>query len=216
MLIDQVKAAAFKVQLVRQITEGNSLDVFICVRSLIEHRALVVWLPREIGVSLNALGGELKAGNPLPLNAEGIEQPLANFLTVHAKGTKEEQRSWVIREHGGVRTAWLNLSRIVKSAFPEGDRMRKLYDLASAAIHGRSGRGSDLVLDASRATLQARRLRHGKSIKSLRGHHHLHPSVLGRERVGGVLQPLLARAARRTAASPFDAVSRRSVRAAAV
>jgi hypothetical protein len=34
--------------------------------------------------------------------------------------------------------------------------MRGRYALASAAIHGRSGRGSELVLDVSGVTMQAR------------------------------------------------------------
>ena len=55
MLLDQVKAAAFKAQLIRQITQGNSLGALLCVRSLIEHRALAAWLPQEVGVSLDTL-----------------------------------------------------------------------------------------------------------------------------------------------------------------
>jgi hypothetical protein len=61
MALDEVKAAAFKTQLVRQITQGNTLGALLCVRSLIEHRALAIWLPQEMVVSLESLAGELRA-----------------------------------------------------------------------------------------------------------------------------------------------------------
>jgi hypothetical protein len=52
MQLDQIKAGAFKTQLLRQITQDNNLGILLCVRSLIEHRALAVWLPQEIGLAL--------------------------------------------------------------------------------------------------------------------------------------------------------------------
>jgi hypothetical protein len=158
MLIDQVKAAAFKTQLVRQITQGNSLGILLCVRSLIEHRALAVWLPQKVGVSLDVLASEGEAGKPLPQNAAGVEVSLAKFLAAQAKDSKEQQRSWVMNERGGVRTVWLNAGKIVEVAFPVDDRFRTLYALASAAIHGRSGRGIELMLDAAGAATHERRI----------------------------------------------------------
>jgi hypothetical protein len=59
MLIDRVKAAAFKAQLVRQVVQGNSLASLLCVRSLIEHRALAVWLPNQVGASLDAVAAQV-------------------------------------------------------------------------------------------------------------------------------------------------------------
>jgi hypothetical protein len=156
ILIDQVKAAAFKTQLVRQVAQGNSVGALLCVRSLIEHRALAVWVPQKLGISLDALAGDLRAATPLPEIAADVEQPLANFLAAQAKGSKEEHRSWVTVEHGGVRTAWLNLSKIVETAFPVDDRFRTLYALASAAMHGRYGRGRDLMLNSAEVATQAR------------------------------------------------------------
>jgi hypothetical protein len=85
MLLDEVKAAAFKTQLARQIAQGNSLGILLCVRSLIEHRALASWLPATITTSLSSLAGQLQAGTPLPQNAAGVEQPLANFLLINAR-----------------------------------------------------------------------------------------------------------------------------------
>ncbi len=158
VLIDQVKAAAFKTQLVRQVTEGNGIGAWLCVRSLIEHRALVVWLPQEVGVSLDAMAGELRAATHLPESATDVELPLAKFLVAQAKGSKEEQRSWAMSERGGIRTAWLNLSNIVEAAFPADDRFRTLYALASAAMHGRSERGIDLILNSRKLTTRARRI----------------------------------------------------------
>jgi len=158
MLLDQLKAALFKTQLVRQIAQGNGLGVMLCVRSLIEHRALVVWLPQKIAASLDALAGSLQAANPLPQIAAEVEQPLVNFLIAQAKESNEERRSWVIDERGVVRTAWLNLSNVIEAAFPKNDRFRTLYAIASATMHARSGRGSDLLLSASNVRMQARRI----------------------------------------------------------
>lgn len=158
MLIDQVKAAAFKTQLVRQVTQGNSIGAWLCARSLIEHRALAVWLPQEVNTSLNAMAGELRASAHLPENAAEVEAPLVKFLAAQAKGSKEEQRSWVMSERGSIRTARLDLSKIVEAAFPTNDRFRALYALTSAAVHGRSVRGIDLVLNSREVTAHARRV----------------------------------------------------------
>jgi hypothetical protein len=158
MLLDQVKAAAFKTQLVRQVTQGNSLGAWLCVRSLIEHRAFAVWLPQELGSSLDALTVELRAYNSLPERAAEVEKSLAKFLAAQASRSKEEQRSWVVSERGGVRTVYPNLTTIVQRAFPESDRFRVLYALASAVMHGRSVRGVELALAGAKMTLQARRV----------------------------------------------------------
>jgi hypothetical protein len=80
------------------------------------------------------------------------------FLAAQAKGSKEDQRSWVVSERGGIRTAWLNLTKIVEMAFPGDDKFRTLYALASAAMHGRSVRGVDLVLDSGREKADARQI----------------------------------------------------------
>jgi hypothetical protein len=158
MLLDQVKAGAFKTQLVRQVAQGNSLGAWLCVRSLIEHRAFAVWLPQELGSSVDALTVELRAHNPLPERAAEVEKSLAKFLAAQANRSKEEQRSWVVSERGGVRTVHPNLSTIVQRAFPESDRFRVLYALASAVMHGRSVRGVELALASAKMTLQARRV----------------------------------------------------------
>jgi hypothetical protein len=156
MLIDQAKAAAFKVQLVRQMVQGNSLAALLCVRSLIEHRALAVWLPNQVGGSLDAVAAEIKAAGILPHPASQAETALANFLAGQGKETKEERRAWILTAQGSVRVAWLNLRNIVEAAFPGDDRLRKLYALSSAAMHARSCRSIDLLLRAPETTTSAR------------------------------------------------------------
>lgn len=156
MLIDQAKAAAFKVQLVRQVVQGNSLAALLCVRSLIEHRALAVWLPNQVGGALDAVAAEIKAAGILPHSASQAETALANFLAGQGRETKEERRPWIVTAQGTVRVAWLNLRSIVEAAFPGDDRFRKLYALSSAAMHARSYRGIDLLLRAAETTTSAR------------------------------------------------------------
>ena len=158
MLIDQAKAAAFKAQLVRQVVQGNSLAALLCVRSLIEHRALAVWLPSKVGELLDGVAAHIQAAGTLPQPASQAETALANFLAGQGKETKEEQRAWIMSEQGGVRVAWLNLGKIMEAAFPREDGLHKLYDLSSAAMHGRSCRGVDLLLRAPDITTYARRV----------------------------------------------------------
>ncbi|TPJ73053.1 hypothetical protein [Mesorhizobium sp. B2-7-1] len=149
MLIDRAKAAALKVQLVRQIVQGNSLAIPLCVRSLIEHRALAVWLPAKIGSALDTAATEIQADRLLPEFGRQAETALANFLASQGKETREERRAWIMSEQGGVRVAWLNLKNIVEAAFGENDRFHKLYALSSAAMHARSCRGMDFLLRAA-------------------------------------------------------------------
>jgi hypothetical protein len=156
ILLDQLKAGAFKIQIVRQITRGNCLGILLCVRSLIEHRALVAWLPNELGGSLDVMAKGLEAAASLPDSAVEVAQPLANFLSVHAGRGVEDQRSWVVNENGGTRTAWLRLDKIVKAAFAEEDRLHKFYALASAAMHSRSQRGCELVFNYENEIINAR------------------------------------------------------------
>jgi hypothetical protein len=156
VLLDQMKAAAFKAQLIRQVTQGNVLGALLCVRSLIEHRALAVWLPQEVGLSLDALAGELRAASPLPDTTAEVERALAKFLSVHSHGSNEAQRSWVAQESGSVRTVRLNLGEIAQAAFLEEDRFHTFYALASAAMHGRSARGFELALNSESQTMYAR------------------------------------------------------------
>jgi hypothetical protein len=156
MLIDRAKAAAFKTQLVRQVVQGNSLAALLCIRSLIEHRALAVWLPGQVGASLDAIAAQIQAAGTLPEPARQAEIALARFLAGQGRDTQEERRAWIMSEQGGVRVAWLNLGNIVEAAFPGDDRFPKLYALASAAMHARSCRGIDLLLRAANLTTYAR------------------------------------------------------------
>lgn len=158
MLLDQAKAAAFKVQLVRQVVQGNSLAALLCVRSLIEHRALAVWLPNQVGTSLHSVAAQIQAAGKLPQSAGLAETALAKFLAGQGKQTKEERRAWIMTEQGDVRLAWLNLRNIVDAAFAGDDRFRRLYALSSAAMHARSCRGIDLLLRAADMTNYARRV----------------------------------------------------------
>lgn len=158
MLIDQTKAAAFRVQLVRQLVQENPIAVWLCARSLIEHRALAVWLPDQLRSSLDTVASDLKAAGPLPDNAADIAQPIANFLAAQAMKSSEDQRAWVMEERGGVRTAWLNLGAVVGGSFAKDDRLQVIYALASAVMHGRLDRGQDLILNLAGARRNANHL----------------------------------------------------------
>jgi hypothetical protein len=66
MLLDQVKAAAFKMQTIRQIVAGNHLGILLCLRSLVEHRAVAGWLAKRLGEAWETLGKRARLHAPLP------------------------------------------------------------------------------------------------------------------------------------------------------
>ncbi len=111
--------------------------------------ALAIWLPNQIGISLDELATYAKAGENLPEAATKVEQPLANFLAGQTKHTHEDRRAWVMEKNGKVRQTWLNLSNIISSAFGEDSAYQQRYDLASAVLHSREARGSQLLLNAA-------------------------------------------------------------------
>lgn len=145
--IDQIKAEAFRVQLVRQIEQENPIGVWLCVRSLIEHRALIVWVSNQVGLGIDAIVPNLKASTDLPDMSSNIIQPITNFLAAQAAKSKEDKRAWVMEEKGVVRTAWLNLKVVVEGGFSKDDRLHTIYALASAVLHGRLDRGISLSRD---------------------------------------------------------------------
>ncbi|MDV7144756.1 hypothetical protein R3X27_18905 [Tropicimonas sp. TH_r6] len=156
VLLDLTKASAFKKQLVRQVEKGNVIASWLCVRSLVEHRALVRWLPKQIGPSLDKLAEEVQASSPLQAEATKISQTLANFLVTQAKYSEETSRAWALDHCGDVRTSWLNLENVVDAAFDEEDRFRGFYDLSSAVMHGRSARGLELLKTPEKSVYLAR------------------------------------------------------------
>ena len=104
MMLGQVKEAAFRTQLLRQITVGNTLGILLCVRSLIEIRAFSVWVAREFGLSLGNLAARLQVKNPLPSrDAKSLDECLATFLAFQGKDREEFQESWVMHEDGVAR-----------------------------------------------------------------------------------------------------------------
>jgi hypothetical protein len=153
--LDRVKSGTFKSQIVRQIAQGNSIASWICLRSLIEHNALITWLPQQVGESLDDLASAAEAGKGLPERASVLQQSLANFLAGQAKGTQEIQRAWVLKQEGGIRVAWLRLENVVASAFAQNEGFLLTYDLGSGVLHGRKCRGLELMLSETSLRMSA-------------------------------------------------------------
>jgi len=127
--------------------EGNGLGIWLCVRNLIEHRAMALSLPEKIKSTLDLLADDLRAAEPLPQNASYVEQLLMNALIHQSRNTAEARRAWTLREgRSDGMTTWLNLDNMI-AAFSEEDRIRTLYALGSAAMHGRTYRGQDVMRD---------------------------------------------------------------------
>jgi hypothetical protein len=74
MLLDEIKAASFKVQLLRQIVYGNPIAILLCVRSLIEHNAVVKWLVKRLDSQWEEIGKRVKPAEKLPPHAGKLEE----------------------------------------------------------------------------------------------------------------------------------------------
>lgn len=128
-----------------------------CWENTDDREAINQALPRAVGTAFDAVAGEVSAARPLPEESATIAKPLANFLAAQARESDEERRVWAVEEvGGGPRAAWLKLEGILKLAFQEGDFFHKFYAVTSAAMHGRTLRGVDLVVDHKRTLAGAR------------------------------------------------------------
>jgi hypothetical protein len=104
------------------------------------------------------MAAQIQACGAFPQSAGGVETAVTKFLAGQGKETKEERRAWIMTEQGKVRSARLNLRKVVEEAFPGDDWFRRLYAISSAAMHARSFRGADLLLRSSPMTTYARRV----------------------------------------------------------
>ena len=142
--LNEVKVASFKAQLVRQIVANNPLGMFLCVRSLIEHKAVANWLVGRLGSQWNEIGKRVMPAENLPPHSTKLEEALAKFLT-GTMGSAENELPWTMREVHGRWTIHLSLPDIVQGAFKSADKFQQVYNIASAALHGRIYRGFDLL-----------------------------------------------------------------------
>jgi len=145
MTLDEMKVASFKAQLVRQTVSRNPLGIMLCVRSLIEHKAVAIWLVKRLGSQWTEIGKRMKPGGDLPTHAAKLEEALAKFLG-GTMGSAEAVLPSTKQEMHGSRRLHLSLPDIVSGA----DLFRQLYDIASAALHGRIYRGLDLLPETAR------------------------------------------------------------------
>ena len=144
LCLEEVKSAALKTQLIRQTVSRNPLGILLCLRSLIEHRAVAEWPVRYLKFEWAEIGKRVKPGKDLPSHAETLERALARFLA-GTKNSVEASLPWTNREINGRWTLHLSLPDAVDRAFKKDDLRRVIYDIASATLHGRSYRGLDLL-----------------------------------------------------------------------
>jgi hypothetical protein len=146
LLFDDMKAAAARAQLVRQLTIGNPIGIHLCVRSLIEHRAVRDVLLNRLGKAWDSTAVRARPGSPLPEQASGLDRQLGKFLA-STKGSAEYPAPWSMTEEEGRRVVSVNVMAAVAEAFPPNGSFRSIYDLTSAVIHGRQCRGVDLATE---------------------------------------------------------------------
>jgi hypothetical protein len=138
----EIKVSSFKAQLARQTVSGNPLGILLCMRSLLEQKAIAVWLVNCLESLWAETGKRVKPADNLPLQAKNFEEALARFLA-GTKGTAEGERPWAARMGS------LSLPDKLKSAFKSADQFRLFYDIASSALHGRIYSGLDLLAQTS-------------------------------------------------------------------
>ena len=144
--VDRVKISAFKAQLLRQIVSGNVLGIWLCVRSLVEHTAVINWLNKRLHKLWIEIGKRAKPESGLPTQATHMAEALAKFLT-GTKGSMEDMRPWTMREYHGRWAVNLRLHDIVEEGIEPTDRLRQFYAVSSSALHGRTYRGRDLLIE---------------------------------------------------------------------
>ena len=156
MLISKVKEAAFKTQLLRQITLGNPVGIMLCVRTFIEHRAFAVHLTRELQGLMKNLADKVRASEQLPGDAVELGEHIVKFLAFQGRRRIEDQRSWAKRGGVAVQPSKPKFEEIMRSAFSADDQIHVLYALGAAAIHGRSMRGFQVANNIEEQALHAR------------------------------------------------------------
>ncbi len=147
--LHEVKLASFKAQLVRQIVSDNPLGISLCIRSLLEHKAVAQWLVSRLGAQWEEIGKRVKRGAELSTHSTNLEEALARFLT-GTLGSVEGDEPWAMREMHGRWTVHLSLPDIVNGGFAPVDRFKQIYNIASATLHGRIYRGIDLLTQGTR------------------------------------------------------------------
>lgn len=149
MTLDDLKFASLKTQLVRQTVSRNPLGILLCVRSLIEHKAVASWLVKRLGSQWIEVGKRVKPAKDLPSHSAQLQETLAKFLA-GTKGSAEDALPWTKREVRGRWTLHLGLPDVLSVAFEPTDGYRDFYAIASAGLHGRLFRGLDLLSQATR------------------------------------------------------------------
>jgi hypothetical protein len=148
LLIHEIKEASFKAQLVRQLAQRNALAIELCVRSLIEHRAMVVILPGRLAGKWIEAANRFLPGASVPQSIQDMDNTIAKLLAGRRR-SEEPLLPFAIREDGKNITVSISLPTLVAGAFGKSSAISKGYDLASAAIHGRIQRGKELLTDRS-------------------------------------------------------------------
>jgi hypothetical protein len=146
LLVNEVKEASFKTQLVTQLAQGNALAIELCVRSLIEQRATVAALPDRLTRKWIEAARRFQTGGNLPQSIENMDNTIAKLLAGR-RDSKEPLLPFATREDGKPITVSISLPTLIADAFEGAPAISKNYDLASAAIHGRIQRGKDLLRD---------------------------------------------------------------------
>jgi hypothetical protein len=142
--VDEVKSPAMRTQLVRQTVRGNPLGILLCLRSLIENQAVAEWLAKRLETQWAEIGKRVKPAKDLPSHSAKLEEALAKFLA-GTKGSGEVLLPWTNHEINGRWTLHLSLPDVIDGAFEPDDCFRVIYNIASAALHGRFYRGLDLL-----------------------------------------------------------------------
>jgi hypothetical protein len=150
LLVNEVKEASFKSQLVRQLAQRNALAIELCVRSLIEHRAAVAILPERLARKWIETARRIQPGASVPLSIQDMDNAITKLLAGR-RNSAEPLLPFATREDGKPITVSISLPALVDDAFGEFSPISKYYDVASAAIHGRIQRGKELLRDRSRS-----------------------------------------------------------------
>lgn len=138
----QYKIALMSWACIRQLNDQNPVGAILCMRSVIEHYAIGVYL----GKRLQGIWKEVEkrgSSGKLPVDRLiGLEEEIARFLA-GTKGTDEEVTKWKEEWSSLDLDRALNLRAATDKGLAE-DELGFLYKFGSRVIHGERARGVEL------------------------------------------------------------------------
>ncbi len=129
--------------LIRQLNARNPIGALLAMRSLVEHRAVALWLGQRLGRAWEEATGQTAPGNFPWRSLQRLETDLARFLA-GTRGTEEEHTSWKAQWATAGVDRVVPLGGAVREGLAQEQTLQYLWDYGSKVLHGFRARGVEL------------------------------------------------------------------------